>query len=189
LVAVVAGVVGGAVSYLGAYLGTKGQNLATKEDVGEITKKVEEIRTVYAERLEDHSQANRLRLAALDRRLEAHQTAYAKWWKLFHSVHGNEAGKNVEECQNWLVQNSLYLTVEVREAFRDAYHAAHIHSGLLRARGAESELRDRVYENWEKIERCGELILRSAGLPGFSQSEAEEVKKLAFQSDEREGEG
>ena len=38
--------------YLPSYFGEKGKNLATKEDIGEITKKVEEVRQVYTSELE-----------------------------------------------------------------------------------------------------------------------------------------
>ena len=70
------------------YLNKKGENLATKQDIDEITHKVEQAKSEYTERLEEIKQQNRfllghvqyknqLRLAALDRRLEVHQQAYA----------------------------------------------------------------------------------------------------------------
>src|SRR6266498_2581136 len=78
--------------YLPSYLSKKGENLATKEDIAVITREVEQVRSEYAERLENIVQQNRLLLeqtkrkhqlsiAALDRRLEAHQQAYTLWWK------------------------------------------------------------------------------------------------------------
>lgn len=44
----------GVAAYLGAYLKKKGENLATKEDVNELTKEVEEIKEIYAKKLEDY---------------------------------------------------------------------------------------------------------------------------------------
>jgi len=44
-------------SYLPAYFSEKGKNLATKEDVQEITKKVESIRVQYAKRQHRHEKA------------------------------------------------------------------------------------------------------------------------------------
>ena len=84
-------------NYLTPYLRKKGENLATKQDIAEITEDIEKIRSVYAKSLEDISQQNRLLLeqakrkhqlsiAALDRRLEAHQQAYSLWWKLSFKI-------------------------------------------------------------------------------------------------------
>jgi uncharacterized membrane protein len=39
-------------SLVGSYLKTRGQNLATKQDIGEITKAVETIKTSFAKELE-----------------------------------------------------------------------------------------------------------------------------------------
>lgn len=40
--------------YLPGYLREKGKNLATKDDIGEITKKIEQVKTEYAKELEQH---------------------------------------------------------------------------------------------------------------------------------------
>ena len=80
-------------AWFGAYLRRKGQNLADKEDIEKLTQIVEGVRTQYAKDLENLSQENRkfielmsqehqLRLAALGRRLEAHQEAFSAWWHL-----------------------------------------------------------------------------------------------------------
>ena len=72
--------------YLPSYLSEKGKNLATKEDIAEITREVERVKSESRERLEgilEHLRyRNQLRLAALDRRLQAHQEAYALLGKL-----------------------------------------------------------------------------------------------------------
>jgi hypothetical protein len=69
-------------SYLGAYTQRKGENLATKEDVAEITRKQEAVRDEFQKLREQSTQKHQLRLAALDSRLEKRQEAYALWWKL-----------------------------------------------------------------------------------------------------------
>ena len=157
--------VGAALIFLHSYLSKKGENLATKEDIIELTRKVEEVRHDFTLQVEEHSQKNRLKLAALDRRLEILQEAYTLWWQLLHSVHTNDVGKIVDKCQTWWVEHCVYLGAEVREAFQDAYHAAHGHREILRS--------DREYAktNWARLERAGRLILRAAGLPGFGSIE------------------
>ena len=83
-------------AFFGSYLKKKGENLATKEDIGGITKKIEAIRSEYNAQLESHKASlelsNQLKLAALDKRLQKHQEAYTLWRKLhFQPV---ERGKN-----------------------------------------------------------------------------------------------
>jgi hypothetical protein len=163
-----------AASVLGAYLAHKGRNLATREDVGEITRRVEEVKAAFSAQIEERAQENRLRLAALEKRLDVHQQAYVRWRKLLSAVHTDQIGNVVAESQRWWIENCLYLTAEVREAFVDAWLAAHRHSSLLRADTSKDEL----YKNWHRLEECGEVILRSAGLPGFSPHEREDVAKL-----------
>src|SRR5207248_7668825 len=121
-----------------------GKNLATKEDVGEITRIVENIRAESARELEEirhqyrsildsQGQRHQLRVAALERRLQAHQEAYTLWWNLLGAVHDEQRiGKIVMDCQDWWVKNCLYLDAEARSAFSAAYHAAQMHRGLLR---------------------------------------------------------
>lgn len=66
--------------FLGAYLKKKAENIATKEDIKDITKKIEDIRSQYNKQLELHKASlqlsNQLKLAALDKRLEKHQEAF-----------------------------------------------------------------------------------------------------------------
>ena len=74
-------------SVLGSYLmtkvlSTKGQNLATKEDIRKITKITEEIRSQFHKLHEKQAQRDRLRLAALEQRLRAFQEAFSLWRQL-----------------------------------------------------------------------------------------------------------
>ena len=62
--------------YQKSYFKEKGKNLATKEDIEEITKKVEEVKSFYSQQLESQKFQNQLKLTALDKRLEKHQKAY-----------------------------------------------------------------------------------------------------------------
>ena len=167
LVAVIVGV--GA--YVGTYLRTKGQNLATKEDVAEITRKVEEVRAIYAQQLEMLSHENRLRLAAVERRLQAHQEAYTLWFEVFWAVHKPEIHDVVVKCQDWFSRNCLYLTHEAREAFVQAYRTAGMYSELRKSLTKEEKA-----EDWRKIRLGGEIILRSVGLPGFAKGEIDSAE-------------
>lgn len=166
-------------SGLGAYVAHKGRNLATKEDIANITRKVEEVKVVFAAQLEEQAQQNRLRLAALDKRLEVHQQAYVLWRKLLSAVYTDHVVDVVVECQNWWIANCIYLNAEVRDAFVTAWLAAGRHRDLLRSQGDQAA----VYKNWDELQACGDAVLRSAGLPGFGAHEKEQVKTLGERGD------
>ena len=170
---------------LRSYATEKGKNLATKEDIGAITHEVEQVRAEYRERFEGLSQQNRillehtrqrheLRVAALDRRLAAHQEAYLLWWKLLKSVHNEkEIGNVVMECQDWWTHNRLYLEHEVAQAFSLAYHAAFRHRDYLRGSPDRPEIKD----NWDKITSVGEIIVKAVQLPRLHEGEYQPLQE------------
>lgn len=129
IVGVIAGIV--LTHYLPGYARKKGENLATKEDISEITGKVESICSDYALLLEEVRGRNRLRLGALERRLEVHQQVFTLWKKLHSSVFGAEVMDVVMECQEFWNKNCLYLSPEVREAFLLASNYAANHKELV----------------------------------------------------------
>ena len=162
-------------SFLGSYIRRKGQNLATKEDISEITKKIEGIRADYAKKIENHSQHNRLKMAALDKRLEAHQQAYTLWLQLRRSVHNKDNNFDmVIKCQNWWEKNCLYLDMESRKAFMSSIHAVALHSDLTGGQATKDE----VKENWRDINECGEILIRGAGLPSFVENELKAIDEI-----------
>ncbi len=174
-------IVGLLAKFLHSYLSRKGENLATKQDIEELTRKVEEVRLYFTLQAEEHSQKNRMKLAALDRRLEVHQQAYAHWWHLLHSVYTDDVGKKVDECRAWWVEHCVYLGSEVRDAFLAALLAAQQHREIL--------LSEREYAktNWARVESLGRLILKDAGLPGFGFTEEGNV--LRDKAEPAEGSG
>ena len=160
--------------FLPGYLSEKGKNLATKEDIAKITDEIERVKSQYAVLLEALKAKHQLRLAAIDRRLEAHQEAFTLWRELLAHTHTEEVGKAVIKCQDWWEKNCLYLEPNVREAFSDAYSAAHTHNALLQGR-SNVEL---VKENWERITKAGQIILEAAQLPGFTTVEKKELADM-----------
>ena len=102
------------------YLSEKGKNLATKEDVGEITKEIASVNHRYNSLLEELKGRHQLRLAAVDKRLQVHQEAFTLWRKMLEFAYDDEVGKVVLEAQAWWEQNCIYLEPEARQAFVDA---------------------------------------------------------------------
>ena len=161
-------------SFLPSYLAEKGKNLATKEDVAQITREIEAVKSEYALVLEELRARNQLRMAALDRRLEAHQEAFTLWRELLGAVHTDKVGSVVLKCQAWWEKNCLYLSSAVRESFSDAYSSAHAHHAYLQSR-TDAKL---VQENWARIMKAGNDIVAAVQLPGLTSAEKDEIKKL-----------
>lgn len=160
--------------FLPGYLSEKGKNLATREDIARITNEIEQVRSQYAVLLEELKAKHQLRMAAIDRRLAAHQEAFALWRELLSATHTPEIGKQVIKCQSWWENHCLYLEPTAREAFSLAYSAANMHSSLLQNRD-DSES---VKENWSKIMAAGPAILQAAQLPGLTVAEQQELKQI-----------
>ena len=167
------------IRHISSYSTQKGKNLATREDIGAITKEVEKVRSEYTERLENLSHQNKLileqgnrrhqlRLAALDRRIEAHQKAYSLWRELLHTAHDkSNIGDVVLKCQDWWENNCLYLEADVREAFNKAYIAANSHREFVEMH-SDAEL---VKRNWAIIKNAGDVIVKAVELPPITEGE------------------
>ena len=94
-------------SFLGSYIRRKGQNLATKEDISDITDKIEGVRADYAKKIEDFSHHNRLKIAALDKRLDAYQQAYTLWLRLRLPTFGENELKEIDEIDEKTANKSM----------------------------------------------------------------------------------
>jgi hypothetical protein len=158
-------------AFFGSYLTEKGKNLATKEDVANITKLVEEVKYRFSTDLEDHRTKNLLRMAALDKRLQAHQEAFSLWRELFFSLNTTEVREVVVRCQVWWNKNCLYLEPEARAAFNTCIFNAANHDAFKKMGNAALEA-----QNFDGILRAADVILTSVQLPGLSAKEAEQLK-------------
>jgi hypothetical protein len=167
--------------YFPGYLIEKGKNLATKEDVAEITRRIEDVKHDYALVLEAQKQKGQLRFAALDRRLEVAQQAHICWWNLLRSLYTPEIKEEVQKCQEFWVNNRLYLSEEVSFAFRRAYMAASHHEALKEACRYDPTQSAEVRENFKRITEAENTIVRSVAIPPLNEgvSISEELKKQA----------
>ena len=166
--------------FLKSYYSEKGKNLATKEDIGEITHQVEDVRTQYLQKLEEISHQNKiiieqssrkhqLRMAAIDKRLEAHQEAYALWRNLIPNIFNDEKIAALEqECKEWWNNNCLYLEPDAREAFITSYISASMHKEIRDSKDTVETKR-----NWTAIISAGEVLVKSVELPTITSFETE----------------
>jgi hypothetical protein len=171
-------------AYFGAYLRRKGQNFADKEDIKKLTEIVENVRSQHAKELENLAHENRkvleygsrehqLRLAALDRRLEAYQQAFTLWQKLYSALHSDRMTSVVIECQNWWNSNCLYLDAQAREAFIRACTAANQHESLLRGFTANCVTPEEIKQNADIIRAARVAIVQGAALPPIKDFDVE----------------
>jgi hypothetical protein len=155
--------------YIPSYLNEKGKNLATKEDVAAITHEVERVRLEYNTLMEEVRARNQLRMAALDKRLQAHQEAFALWRKL--TGRSAQPADVIMECQTWWETHCLYLEPEVRQAFLVAYHNEGTRDEFVRI-GAEAKL---IQEAWAKVIAFPAVLFKAIKLPPLSESETESL--------------
>lgn len=167
-------------SYIPAYLSKKADNLATREDIAGITEEVERVRNQYSILLEELKAKHQLRLAALDRRLQAHQESFSLWRELYAKSRTPEQGDAVLKCQKWWEENCLYLEPKVREAFVASYSAVSCHEGLLQA-NADVEV---LKSNWREVMQFPNILFESIQLPPLTTIETKSLK-LDSQQGER----
>jgi hypothetical protein len=180
------------VTAAGAYLGTKFSNIATKQDIDEITNKVEAIRSDYAHALEGSKALHQLRLAAIDKRLQAHQEAFTHWVRLIRRLHQKDVIDAEGKCRSWWQENCIYLEPDVRDGFIDfcnavgAYHSALQDRRELRAEDPSIEERaevDReIREHRKKINGFGDVLFAEFKLPKIA-----DLHKIAPHIDTQDG--
>jgi hypothetical protein len=161
-------------NYLPAYLAAKAQNLATKEDIAEITDKVESVKTSYALLVEEFKAQHSLRVAALDARLRANQEAFTHWRRLSRVAHAGDDHEKWEAAlaaQTWWEENCLYLEPESRKALSTAFWAVL----NLRTKVRESMGPERESAYWRHLSEAGDTILASVQLPSLTDAEKRRV--------------
>ena len=104
-----------------------------------------------------------LRLAAVEKRLAAHQEAYVLWRRLLSDLHRDRVHDRAVECQAWWEKNCLYLDPKSRRAFREGLIDAALYQDLK----GENDPR----ETFGRL--CGVLdyLVEGVGLPTIGEHE------------------
>jgi hypothetical protein len=170
--------------YLPSYAAENGKNLATNEDIKEITEKIEGVKAAFdVERqarehqsrlfLQTQDFTHRMRLAALDRRLQAHQEAYTQLARLVpeevvrgERMNESELMDQVKRCIWWWEENCLYLSESARMAFTRGYLAAAELPAITQA--AQAERGKRLGATVNTIVECLRTISESVALPAVA---------------------
>jgi hypothetical protein len=155
-------------SYLPSYFSKKAENLTTREDIAVITHEIESVKAQYAVLIEESKARHLLRMAALDRRLQAHQEAFSLWREVLGAAHSDAIREVVIKCQEWWEHNCLYLEPNVRDAFVAAYSAAHSYQAYVQA-GADT---NHARETWNVIIKFPNILFEAIQLPPLSNVES-----------------
>jgi len=128
--------------------------------------------TSSQERLAALDREHRLRLAALEKRLEKHQEAYSLWWGLMAALHTARVNEKVLECQAWWASNCIWLSPAVADRFAETYQAANNHGDLVSAWRADRNDRTAaaVKDNFAFIRGLGQQIQAAVRLPEVAPS-------------------
>lgn len=144
------------------YMTEKAKNAATKEDIREITQKIESVRHEYQDRIERLKGTIQMRTVALSQRLAAHQAAYSRWAALVQAAYeGKSTASAEEEAHQWWIDNSLYLAPAARKAFKEALEAAMMHR-LLKDTPTDPSV---LNENSDMLHSAGKAIIEGVELP------------------------
>lgn len=155
--------------YMKSYLNKKAENAATKEDLTNLTEIVEEVRNKYAVILERTKSRYQLRVAALDKRMDAHQKAYTTLRRLAHSRALKEEDfiELVIEAQKWWEENCLYLDERARKAFIGGVNNVSLHRDLYQAPSPRDV--KQLEKLWDDIAKSIDDVVKSVELPTIKE--------------------
>lgn len=133
--------------YTGAFLEEKGKNLATKQDIGKITKIVEGIKHENSLLLEEVKGKLQLRLAVIEKRIDAYQSLYTSIHQIFDFIIYEKIMNYASEyfTHGWLME----FTSNVYNQF--LYLSSNSRNQMLTLISLLSEYRTKSNEEKEKM--------------------------------------
>ncbi|HDR9036962.1 hypothetical protein L0Z31_09385 [Burkholderia vietnamiensis] len=178
-----AGIILLAQEFLPGYFRKKGENLATKEDIAEITRRQEEIKHQFAEIIEVSKQRHSLRTLVADKRMDAHQQAFKKVKGLL-SARDNQSV--IDDCKAWMDDYCLYLALGARQAVWQAIGHAEVRAHCIAEatnEGNGHEQRRAYHESavneWTAIMAALPEIVTAVELPALGDEELAAIRASA----------
>ncbi|MFC5480563.1 hypothetical protein [Massilia suwonensis] len=161
--------------WLSSYLNKKGENLATKEDIQAITHLVKGVEHQYNVMVEEMKGKQQLRMAAMDKRLQAHQATLPLWRKvMLASADNSKIVRAYYDCRTWYYENCLYLEPEVRVAFCLAFsHALQVN--VLREEEGDNE--EEIERLWKDVIDFPDVLVKAVQLPALNPEEREQITR------------
>lgn len=125
----------------------------------------------------DLSQHGQLRIAAMDKRMQAHQDAFYQWTRLRDALHSQQITIVAGECMDWWNKNCLYLEPASREAFNLAVVMASNHASLVE-QSRHGDLKRDVQDSFKKIMNAPVVLQADVELPTIKPQGLNEVEAL-----------
>lgn len=172
--------------FFGAYAKRKAINVATVEDIGKITKEIEEVKNSYKKQAEVFSESlklsNQLKLAAIDKKLETYQEAYTLWIDLMLNIENNQTKegrlknpdieKTVEACHIFWEKKCLYLSNQSRLLFNKAYRDASAYTYYRqREIDKKKDATNKAKEIRQNLKALGKQLTSEVGVYFLSEEE------------------
>ena len=156
-----------------SYLSEKAKNLATKKDIGNLTRIVEDVKIEYSTLIETIRSRNSLKMAAIDKRLQVHQQAYTYWNEII-SAYKNEPLLNsiLEPALSHYNLNCLYLDATVSNKYHEMlYWASHYHDIVIECREGDELALKQKEDFLVLLKSMGNLIRMAVSLPSINEDQ------------------
>ncbi|ELP5903357.1 chromosome partitioning protein ParA, partial [Vibrio vulnificus] len=191
-------------SYLPSYFSEKAKNLATKEDIGEITSEVEQVKSGYAEMLEEVRSNHQLRLASIEREKLLKKEVYLNSVEALTKYQGSLAVMANLDIPNQIIadsfsENAAQITkitlVGTEETVKNltnftgevgaAYMSLFLERGVLMNRKVHIEFLEACRKKHnDEIEHCL-TIMKNMNLDGIVEKGAWERINRAFENESK----
>lgn len=104
-------------------------------------------------------------MTAAEKRLAVQQQAFAVWWRLATNYHNEEKRKECgKECQNFWVNNCLYLGNKSRKAFKETLIDVMFYEAF------KDDGFQKMKELNTSVESVFQILLEEANLPNVNES-------------------
>ena len=114
------------------------------------------------------------RIAAIDKRLEVHQAAYALCTRITAIARSGNIGEVVIEGEKWRQDNCMYLDATSRNAFKICLFSVMHHGDLLDVpRPRDEETNKKIKENWQKKIKPGRTQPAGVAMPHLGDREGQ----------------
>ena len=123
--------------------------------------------------IQEQKSLGQLRMAAIDRRLQAHQEAFLKWSELLSAAFDGDFHKAYQEFYAWWRNNCLYLEPEVQSAFLDTINAAN-RAYHLKETNNDPEYFVKILEESQKF---SDVLFRTIKLPSLSENNSKALMR------------
>jgi hypothetical protein len=167
--------------FMPGYFRKKGENLATKEDIAEITRLQKTVEHRFNELIENSKQQHALRTLVADKRMDTHQQAFLRVKRLLGA---RQDAAVIADCRAWMDAHCLYLTGGARKAMWDAIGCAEARSHYLAEadKAAGDRYATRTYQEeaekaWNGIMAALGPIVTGVELPALAAEELTAVAK------------